>query len=105
LVSFKFLLARIWFIITFYLLAVQLFKNPENISKLIWAYVLPMLIVIAYAWVRHIKIGLYDDKAAHYVMNPFYRDHTSYGAMLAMVLFPFIAVILLKKHGFIFRTL
>jgi putative inorganic carbon (HCO3(-)) transporter len=104
LVSFKFLLARIWFIITFYLLAVQLFKNPENISKLVWAYVLPMLIVIAYAWVRHIKIGLYDDKAAHYVMNPFYRDHTSYGAMLAMVLFPFIAVILLKKHGFIFRT-
>ncbi len=87
LVSFKFLLSRIWFVIAFYFLAAELFRrNTGNIYKYIWFYVIPLLIVIAYTTNRHLSIGLFNQKAAHSVMGPFYNDHTAYGAVLAMVI-------------------
>ncbi len=92
LISMKFMLGRIWFLTSFYLLAIYLFKDTRNIYRMLWAYVLPLLIVIGYAWSRHWIFGLSDRNAAHWVMNPFYRDHTSYGAVLAMLLFPYIGM-------------
>jgi O-antigen ligase len=38
---------------------------------------------------RHLGYGLYDDQAAHFVMDPFFNDHTSYGAVIAMFI-PFL---------------
>lgn len=89
LVSFKFLLSRIWFIVGFYFLTAMLFKSGKNIEKYVWLYVLPLLIIIMYTIYRHIGYGLYDKQAAHFVMNPFYNDHTAYGAALAMYI-PFL---------------
>jgi O-antigen ligase len=83
-VSFKFFAARLWFVIAFYLLGTQLFKNIENSKKFIWLYVISFLIVIFYALKRQWNFGLFDQEAANYVVSPFYNDHTSYGAMLAM---------------------
>lgn len=83
-VSFKFLLARVWFIVSFYFLATQLFKNRKNIYRFIWLYILPLIIVIAYTIYNHSKYGLLNQEAANYVVSPFYNDHTIYGAMLAL---------------------
>ncbi len=95
LVSFKFLTARIWFLMAFYLLATQIFRKIENIQVYTWMYIIPFLIVIGYAWVRHAGYGFFNQKAAHFVVQPFYNDHTSYGAILAMlipVLIGFISI-------------
>lgn len=74
-----------WFIIAFYFLATQLFlKDPKNIKRYVWLYISGFLIVIAYTIIRHSGYGLIDQKAAHFVMTPFFNDHTSYGAALAM---------------------
>ena len=89
LVSFKFLLSRIWFIVSFYLLTAKLFESGKNIEKFIWLYTLPLLIVIFYATTRHLSYGLWDKQAANFVVNPLYNDHTAYGAALAMYL-PFL---------------
>lgn len=89
LVSFKFLLSRIWFIIGFYLLTAKLFESGKNIEKFVWLYTLPLLIVIFYATTRHLGYGLWDKQAAHFVVDPFYNDHTAYGAAVAMYL-PFL---------------
>lgn len=97
LVSFKFLLARIWFIITFFYLAVYIFRNTKNISVFIWCYAIPMMIVVIFSTYRHLGYGLYDKEVAHWVMNPFFRDHTSYGAILAMIFFALGGVIF--RHG------
>ena len=101
LVSFKFLLARLWFLTSFYLLAIYIFKDTNNIPRMVWAYALPLLIVIAYAWSRHVAFGITDKQAAHWVMNPFYRDHTSYGAVLAMIIFPYIGMNIMKGRTFL----
>jgi O-antigen ligase len=84
LVSFKFFISRLWFVVAFYFLAAEIFKRPRNMTRFMWTYVLSLLIVIGYSFYRHFSIGLFNQEAAHYVMNPFYNDHTSYGAILAM---------------------
>ena len=89
-VSFKFLLARLWFVVAFYFIATQLFKKKKNIKRYILLYSIPFVFVMGYTFYRHVSIGLFDQKAAHWVMSPFFNDHTSYGAMIAM----FIPVLL-----------
>jgi len=89
LVSFKFFLSRIWFVVGFYLLMAKLFESGKNIEKFIWLYTLPLLIVIFYATGRHLEFGLWDKQAANFVVNPLYNDHTAYGAAVAMYL-PFL---------------
>jgi hypothetical protein len=38
-VSFKFLIARLWYIIVFYFLAIRLFKKYDNINRFTWLYI------------------------------------------------------------------
>ena len=89
LVSFKFFISRIWFVVGFYLLTAKLFDSGKNIEKYIWLYTLPLLIVIFYATFRHLEYGLWNKQAANFVVNPLYNDHTAYGAAVAMYL-PFL---------------
>ena len=98
-VSFKFLASRIWFLAAFYFLAGLLFSNPENFKRFNWAHVIALAIVIVYTITRHIGRGLFDPNAAHQVMWPFYRDHTSYGAVLAFVLPIFIGFLFMKHSN------
>lgn len=88
-VSLKFFLSRIWFIVGFYMITAKLFESGRNIEKYVWLYTISLLIVIFYATYRHLGYGLWDKQAAHTVVNPFYNDHTSYGAVIAMYL-PFL---------------
>lgn len=100
LVSFKYLLARIWFIAIYYWLAIMVFrKQSGNIEAFIWCYTLPMLGIIAYTIIRHLGYGLFDKDAAHFVMEPFFRDHTSYGAILAMLFFALGGIILNRRSN------
>jgi O-antigen ligase len=81
-VSVKFFIAKLWFIIPFFFAGVLLFKDPKNIVKATWFFAVPMAGVIIYTMVRQYVRG-FDIQAAHWVMQPFFRDHTSYGAMMA----------------------
>tara|TARA_B100000809_G_scaffold89784_1_gene88295 strand:+ start:21406 stop:22842 length:1437 start_codon:yes stop_codon:yes gene_type:complete len=95
-VSLKFLLARVWFVVCFYFIATQLFRDKKNYKKFIWAYVISLTGVIFYA-IIHLSMYNFDQKPAHWVMNPFYKDHTSYGAVLAMYL-PMLFVFFNKRN-------
>ena len=83
-ISFKFLLAKLWFIIPMYFFSIIIFRKEKNINLSLWLYIVPLLTVIFYTINRHLGYGLYDKHAAHLVMTPFYKDHTSYGAILSM---------------------
>ena len=82
-VSLKFFVSRLWFIIPAYFLCAKLFENPKNISRFIWFYIAGLIIVIIYTLIRHAARG-FDGDTAHWVMDPFYNDHTAYGAALAI---------------------
>ena len=97
LVSFKFLLARIWFIVALYLLTAKLFSDGKNMEKYVWLYVIPFIIVVFYSTFRHLGYGLWDKQAAHFVVSPFYNDHTSYGAASAFYL-PILTIFMFNKY-------
>jgi len=95
-VSLKFWLSKIWFIAAFYFLGILLFRNIKNIYWFVGLYVAGFVVVIFYAWTRHFGYGFHNSQAAHFVMNPFYKDHTSYGAMLAFFI-PFLTGLVFSK--------
>lgn len=88
-VSFKFLLSRIWFVAVLYFLTAKMFAGGKNMEKYIWLYSISLVIVIFYTLNRHLGYGLWNKEVANFVCNPFYKDHTSYGAALAMYI-PFL---------------
>lgn len=97
LVSMKFFIARVWFLIAFYFLAAQIFENPQRIRHYLWAYIIPFSLVILYVLYKHSGYGLNNQMASHWVVQPFYNDHTSYGAVLAMLLPVIVGLFLSHK--------
>lgn len=83
LVSAKYILSRLWFVVPSFFVAALVFKKVKNIHWFIWLYCFSLLIVIAYTIINHASYGFNDD-SAHWVMTPFYNDHTAYGAALAI---------------------
>ena len=96
LVSLKFLIMRLWFIVPFFFMAVLLFKNTKNIDRLFWFYIIPMAGVIIYTVYNHAIRG-FEEKPAHWVMQPFFKDHTSYGAMIAYFMPMMVCYLALPK--------
>ena len=96
-VSFKFLLMRIWFVVGLYFLTAKLFSDGKNMEKYVSLYVVGLMLVVLYSTYRHLGYGLWDKQAAHFVVSPFYRDHTSYGAVTAMYL-PFLVMFVFNKQ-------
>lgn len=97
LVSFKFLIAKLWFIIPLFLYATTLFKDLKNIYKVIWLYLASLTLVVVITLIRHYQWG-FDQEAAHWIMSPFFKDHTSYGAIVAFYI-PLTVGLLLKKNN------
>ena len=85
LVSIKYLLSRLWFVIPAYFVCAKLFKDPKNINKFVWLYIAGLTIVVIYTTINHAMRG-FSGNSAHWVMTPFYNDHTAYGAALAIYL-------------------
>jgi putative inorganic carbon (hco3(-)) transporter len=81
----------------FYLLGIKLFENHDNIRKFVWIYVASLILVIGYTIFRHSGFGLLNKQAAHWVMTPFFNDHTSYGAVLAMFI-PFMTFFSFSRY-------
>lgn len=84
-VSIKYLLCRLWFVIPSYFLCALLFKDAKNINKFVWLYIGGLIIVIIYTTINH-AINGFTGNTAHWVMTPFYNDHTAYGAAIAIYL-------------------
>ena len=84
-VSIKLLITRLWFISSFYVLGFAWFQEKKNIHKFVKAYLLGLFLVAIYTILTHATRG-FEHEAAHWVMTPFFKDHTSYGMALALLL-------------------
>lgn len=103
-VSLKFLLSRLWFVVPFYFFAVLMFKRIGFIKAFVWAYGIPLAIVIVYSTANLISWG-FDENAVHWVMSPFYNDHTAYGAAISFFVPVLTGFLFLKKINNIEKTL
>jgi len=97
LVSFKFLLARLWFVVPVLIFGTHFFKKENNRLAFFWLYLIGTTITIAYTLIHHAQYG-FGEKEGHWVMYPFFKDHTIYGAIVALVLPISISLFRYKKH-------
>ncbi|MBL4861672.1 MAG: hypothetical protein JKY09_01465, partial [Crocinitomicaceae bacterium] len=96
--SFKFLLAKLWFIIPLLIFGPRIFKNPGNIKRFIWLFVVAMTIAIMYTLTVHASYG-FGEKEGHWVMWPFFKDHTIYGSTVAFITPLVFGLYFSKKHA------
>lgn len=98
LVSFKVLAVRLWFIVSFYLIASQMFKKEKNMHAYVWIFIVAFAGVVLYTLINHAQYGFDNQVMAHNVCRPFYKDHTSYGATLGMILPMLVAMFMFIKR-------
>ena len=85
LVSLKLLVTRLWFISSFYVLGYAWFQKKSNVYSFVKAYLIGLSFVVIYTLLKHYNMG-FEHEVAHWVMSPFFKDHTSYGMALALLL-------------------
>jgi putative inorganic carbon (hco3(-)) transporter len=105
LVSFKFFLSRLWFIVVFYFLATQLFQKYGNMIKYNWMYASGLIIIIFYSVSRLAVHGLTNHQAANNVVVPFYNDHTDYASAIVMILVFVVGFMVIKRKDSINKRL
>lgn len=87
-IALKFLLAKIWYVATYYFLAGLLLKTEKDIQTFFkWVFI-PLLGTVVVVMVRHAATG-FSFVDINFVLNPFYRNHVNYAAIL-VVFFPFL---------------
>jgi putative inorganic carbon (HCO3(-)) transporter len=94
-ISFKLLLTRLWFIIPLYFITAHIFSDIKKLKLYVYLYVFTLSVVIIYAITRHAEFK-FSKEAAHWVMEPLFKDHTIYGAVLAMY-FPMLIALLMQR--------
>ena len=96
-VSLKFMIAKLWFVVPLYFFLITIFKRKEAMFTVVWLYLISLAVVVFITLVRHYGWG-FDQKAAHWIMSPFYKDHTSYGAIVAFYIPLTIGLLFRKKN-------
>jgi O-antigen ligase len=95
-VSLKSIIARLWFIAGFYLLAAMMFRDKGTISTYFIAYIAGMTPVAVFFLAEMIAAGGFNQAAAYASSRPFFNDHTSFGASVAFCI-PVIFYFLFKR--------
>ncbi len=87
-VSFKFLLAKGWYVIVFFFLAGHILNRERDFKEMVWWFFVPLLVAVISVVYRHAAIG-FSFENVEYVMGPFFRNHVMYACLLAIFL-PFM---------------
>ena len=85
-ISLKFFASKIWFITSCYWFFMQMVQDDlKNAVRYFNCYAIGLSVIVLITTYKHALSG-FDEHYAHYVMSPFYNDHTAYGAALAFML-------------------
>ena len=82
-VSLKFSVAKIWYIVVFYFMAGSLLKKDNDYKKIFWSVFIPLALIIIIVNIRHAGYG-FSFKDINRVLNPFFRNHVAYATLMAL---------------------
>lgn len=95
-VSLKYFVSTLWYVVTFYFVGIFLYKDPVNFKRFFWLFGGTLALVVIYATVRHGMVG-FERKLGYWAVQPFFNDHTHYGAILGLVA-PWFLVMAFNKQ-------
>lgn len=84
-VSFKFLLAKMWYIIAFYMMAFIVLNQKIAFKKIIHWLLIGLLGAVIYVFIRHTLVN-FSFAQIHFIVGPFFRNHVTYGSLICILL-------------------
>ncbi|HEX5624543.1 MAG TPA: O-antigen ligase family protein [Saprospiraceae bacterium] len=84
-VSIKFMIAKIWFIVPGYFLAGVFFREKPHAVRYLSLFVSGMVLVSLFNLV-HLSFYGFEDKPSQWTMQPFFKDHAILGGILAIAI-------------------
>jgi O-antigen ligase len=97
-VSFKYLLAKTWYLGAFIIVPLLVFKTSQDLSRAVWALGGSMLAVAIIIFTRHLNYSLrFTD--VNLAVTPFFRNHVNYAALLVCCIPLFFAGFKLATSG------
>jgi putative inorganic carbon (hco3(-)) transporter len=97
-VSFKHTFIQVLYFIVFFLLFLTRFDKIENILKFFLFYSLGMVIPVIHGMIWHAQYH-FNPQASYYMPQPFFIEHTIYGAALAFII-PALFYLFIYKNKF-----
>ncbi len=86
-VSFKFLVAKIWYILAFYMMTYIIISKKIAFKKVIKWLLVGLLGAVIYVFIRHALVN-FSFAQIHFIVGPFFRNHVTYGSLIC-ILIPF----------------
>lgn len=83
--SLKFLLAKIWYVIPFVVLPQVILTSKSRIQKMAICFLIPMLFVVIQTLIRH-SFYHFSFENVKKTLSPFFRNHVNYSSMLVCLL-------------------
>lgn len=95
--SFKFLLAKVWYVVTFFYFAGYLVRDEKKIKFLLWLVAIPLTLATAKVILHHATLN-FGFKTINEACPPFFRNHVNYAAILSVFL-PFLYYLRKWNYG------
>lgn len=84
-VSFKFFLAKTWYLTTFLFVTAIIIKRVEDFKIAFWCLLIPLFFTMVYTLVNHAKTG-FTFQTVNTPMLPFFRNHVNYACSIAQMI-------------------
>ena len=83
--SFKFFLAKMWYVTAFFFLTGHIVKDMKALKQWFWVFLIPLVFATTKVIVHHAYLDL-GFKEINIAVLPFFRNHVNYAAILALAL-------------------
>ncbi len=99
LLSTKFLVAKIWYMLPFIGVPILFIKSIKSFTAIAFCLIIPMLLVTIQAIVRHAFLG-FNFEAIKNCLDPFFRNHVMYASVLVcIIVIVWYCIELTPKHS------
>jgi O-antigen ligase len=89
-VSIKFLLAKTWFLVSFFIFPIFIFKEKTDFKKAFFLLMIPMLVTVIIIFYRH-KTMMFNFRKIEEAIGELYFNHVDYSTVISMF-FPVLIV-------------
>ncbi len=94
--SSKYLIKKIWYLIPFFFFPILFFTDTKVLIRSVQLLLIPMLLLILLITYRHSLVGFSFEKT-HDPLQPFFQNHVMYGSILSCLLPVSVGAIMLSR--------
>lgn len=88
--SLKFLAAKVWFLIAFFVLPYYVFREKKDFRRAFQLFLVPLVITMVIIMIRHAARG-FEFRRVEYAIGDLYYNHVDYSAVIS-IFFPLLLV-------------